>query len=49
MHTLRGVHYAHMTHMQMQITWCCAYIIFIWSKFPTQYNWLSWQYLGFLL
>jgi len=42
---LRGVHYAHMIHMQ--ITWCCLYIIFSWSKFPTEYDRLSQQQLGF--
>ena len=39
-HTLRGIHYAHMTHMK--ITWC---IIFSQSKFPAQSDRLSQQRL----
>jgi len=47
MHMLLGVHYAYVPHMQ--ITWYCLYIIFSRSKFPTQYDRLSQQQLGFLL
>jgi len=45
MHTLRGVHYAHVTHLQ--ITWYRLYIIFRQSQFPTQCDRLSQQQLGF--
>jgi len=47
MHTLRGIHNAHVTHTQ--IMWQCLYIIFSGSKFPMQYDGLSQQQQGFLL
>ena len=49
MHTLRGVHYAHVTHMQITLRWHCFYVTFSQSKFPTRYDRLSEQQMGFLL
>jgi len=45
MHTLRGVNYAHVTHMH--VTWYYLYVIFRQSKLPIQCDRLSQQQLGF--
>jgi len=44
MRYLRGEHYAHTTLMQIMLY---LSIIFSWSEFPTQYNRLCQQQLGF--
>jgi len=46
MDTLRGIHSAHVT--RIQIRWYCSYSIFSQSIFPTQYDRLHQQQLGFL-
>jgi len=43
-HVTWRIHYAHVTHTQISLR-----IIFSQSKFPTQYDRLSQQQLGFVL